>query len=70
MLAKAQPIINTFGEMVARKLFSRTWQHRDEALNEIENTLLHEGYPDQARGFVNAVGAIRFTLGDKMAQVS
>jgi len=53
--------------MVARKLFSTIWQHREEALNEIENTLLHEGYPEQARGFVNAVGAIRHTLGDKMA---
>ena len=36
-LKVAMPLINCFGDLVIRKLFSKTWQHREEALNEIED---------------------------------
>lgn len=40
--SKAQPLAHIFGEQVARKLFSKTWQFRDEALNEIENMVCRD----------------------------
>jgi aspartate/tyrosine/aromatic aminotransferase len=58
-------LIIVFGDKLVRKIFSRTWQLREEGLNEIEN--LVERIPDRAKAFVNSIGAVRFTLGDKMA---
>lgn len=32
--------------------------------------VINDGVPNEASGFVNSFGAIRHTIGDKMAQVS
>jgi hypothetical protein len=53
-----------------RKIFSKTWQFRDEGLNDVEQMVMEREVSDEAKGFVNAIGAVRFTLGDKMAQVA
>ena len=66
----ARPLISVFGEPTVRKLFSKTWQFREEGLNEVEQMVMERKVPDEAKGFVNAVGAIRYTIGDKMAQVA
>ena len=63
----ARPLIQVFGEPVIRKIFSKTWQFREEGLNEIEQSVLGREISDEAKGFVNAIGAIRYTIGDKMA---
>jgi hypothetical protein len=63
----ARPLIQVFGEPVIRKIFSKTWQFREEGLNEIEQSILGREISDEAKGFVNAIGAIRYTIGDKMA---
>jgi len=39
---------------------------REEGLNEIENIILNEGMSDKAKAFVNGIGAVRYTIGDKM----
>jgi|LauGreDrversion4_2_1035121.scaffolds.fasta_scaffold109820_3 hypothetical protein len=63
----ARPLIQIFGEQVVKKIFSKTWQFREEGLNEIEQMLMGREVSDEAKGFVNAVGAVRYTIGDKMA---
>jgi hypothetical protein len=40
--SKAQPLIQVFGEQIVRKLFSRTWQLREEGLGDIENLILRD----------------------------
>ena len=66
----AQPLIDMFGEDVVKKLFSRTWQLKEEGLGEIEDEVLNNQRKyNREDAFVNAVGAVRFTIGDKMAQV-
>jgi hypothetical protein len=63
-------LIQVFGEGLTRKIFSKTWQFREEGLAEVENMISSGRIPDEARAFVNAIGAVRFTIGDKMAQVA
>lgn len=63
----ARPLIQTFGDHVIRKIFSKTWQFREEGLNEIEQMVMSGEVQDEAKGFVNAIGAVRYTIGDKMA---
>jgi hypothetical protein len=63
----ARPLIAAFGEPIVRKIFSKTWQFREEGLNDIEAMIQSRRVSDEAKGFVNAVGAVRFTIGDKMA---
>lgn len=66
----AQPLIDMFGEQVVRKLFSRTWQLKEEALGEVEDEVLNNQRKyNREEAFVNAVGAVRFAITDKMAQV-
>jgi len=59
-----------FGEAITRKIFSKTWQFREEGLAEVENMINLGRIQDEARAFVNSIGAIRYTIGDKMAQVA
>lgn len=66
-MESARPLIQVFGEMTVRKIFSKTWQFREEGLNEIEQMVMNREVSDEAKGFVNAVGAVRYTIGDKMA---
>ena len=63
------PLIDSFGEMAVRKLMSKTWQNREEALNEIEDALT-AGTLNEDEGFVSGVGAVKATVADKMAGVS
>jgi hypothetical protein len=66
----SEPLIDIFGEQVIRKLFSKTWQFREEALNIIEEEAVNNGRNyDSDELFVNSIGAVRFTIQDKMAQV-
>lgn len=63
------PMIDAFGEMTVRKIFTKTWQLREEALNEVEDQCFSRNLSDED-SFVNAVGAVRYTINDKMANVS
>jgi len=64
----AEALIAMFGEMDITKLFSKTWQLRDEAISSIEAMVMNEHNQDDA--FVNGVGVVRFTVQDKMAGVA
>lgn len=64
----AEPLVDMFGEGEIRKLFSKTWQLRDEAISSIEAMVMNER--DQDGAFVNGVGVVRFTVQDKMAGVA
>ncbi len=40
MMAIAAPLIDVFGEPVIRKVFSRTWNLREQGLAEIEEEIM------------------------------
>ena len=62
-------LIECFGEMAVRKLMSRTWQNREQGLEEIEEVATSGELPEED-SFVNGVGAVKVTVADKMAGVS
>jgi hypothetical protein len=68
----AEPLVRFFGEQNIRKIFSKTWQKRDDGIKALENDIVNEGKYSQDEGgaFVNGVGAVRFTVQDKMASVA
>jgi hypothetical protein len=63
-------LVAVFGESTVRKVFSKVWQFREEAVTVIENEIINEGKHNEAKAFVGGVGVARYTVGDKMAQVS
>jgi hypothetical protein len=56
-----------FGEGNIRKVFSKTWQFREEGIQNLENEIINEGNFNDGKGFVNGIGVVRYTVGDKMA---
>ena len=51
-----------FGEPLVRKVFSKTWQFREEGINGIENMILNEGGINEGKAFVNGIGVVRYTV--------
>jgi hypothetical protein len=51
-------------------LFSSTWKLREEGLQDLEDMIINKRRPNKEEAFVNGVGAVRFTITDKMAGVS
>lgn len=66
---EAATLIELFGEMIARKLFSKAWQNRDEALREIEDLVCNSNKLPEEDAFIGSIQAIRHTINDKMAGV-
>jgi len=60
-------MIAVFGPSNVKKVFSKTWQLREEGINNIENMVLNEGSLNEGKAFVNGIGVVRYTVGDKMA---
>ena len=69
-IVQAQPLMAVFGPEEVKKIFSRTWQLREEGINNIENQVLNEGGLNEGKAFANGIGVVRYTVGDKMAQVA
>lgn len=72
----ADPLIGVLGEDICKRLFSRSWQMREEALMKIK-TQLEAGSGSELFGGVDrtqvmtvVLGAIRYTVLDKVSQVS
>ena len=66
----AQPLLDAFGEVNIAKLFSKTWQLREEAINEIEDEVMNHQKLSNDQAFVASMGVVRHTIGDRMAGVS
>lgn len=72
----ADPLIGILGEDICRRLFSKTWQFREEALQQIDTELQNGasselfGGRDNTTVFTAIEGAIRHTICDPVAQVS
>ena len=47
-------------------MFSRDWKLREEGLNNIKNEI-SQGKFNKSLAFVNGMGVVRYTVGDKMA---
>lgn len=60
-------MIAVFGEEEVRKVFSKTWQFREEGITKIEEMILNEGGINEAKAFVNGIGVVKYTINDKMA---
>lgn len=66
-IMQAQPLMAVFGPDDVKKIFSKTWQLREEGITSIENMVINEGGLNEGKAFVNGVGAVRYTVNDKMA---
>ncbi len=62
----AEPLIAVFGEETIRRLFSKKWQNRAKALEEIEQFTIQN--PDQC--FSDALAALNVGLKDKIQGVT
>jgi hypothetical protein len=56
-----------FPEEYIRQVFSKTWQLREEGINNIESLIMNGEISDAAKAFVNGAGVVRYTIADKMA---
>jgi centrosomal protein CEP104 len=72
----AEPFIHILTEYICKKIFSKSWQLREEGLSEIQGELA-QGEASQLFLDLNpqqklsgALAAVRFTVTDKVAQVS
>lgn len=65
---KAELMLPFFGEQLCRKLFSKQWPLREEALKEIEGAISRASSDIDFRDAV--LSAISNTIGDKISQVS
>lgn len=72
----ADALIGVLGEDICRRIFSKTWQFREDGLQQIETELQSGaaselfGGRDNSEVFAAVLGAIRHTLSDPVAQVS
>ena len=69
MMAIAAPLIELFGEPVIRKIFSRTWNLREQGIAEIEEEILRGYKSDITETFLGAVSIVRHTINDKIIGV-
>jgi centrosomal protein CEP104 len=73
---QSEPFIHILGEDLCKKIFSRTWQFREEGLGEIQNELSKGdssnlfGESEVTDVYTGVLGSVRYTIGDKIAQVS
>ena len=61
-MAVAQPLIYIFGEPSVRKIFSKTWNLREEGISEIEDFILQGGHKDQTEVFIAGVAVVKITI--------
>lgn len=66
---QAGSLIDYLGEETVRKLFSKTWQNREEGLNEVEDQIMNQNNMQEDQAFISGVGAVKITIADKMAGV-
>lgn len=59
MMAIAAPLIEIFGEPVIRKVFSRTWNLREQGLAEIEEEIMRGYKSDITDTFLAAVTIVK-----------
>ena len=69
MMAIAAPLIELFGEPVIRKIFSRTWNLREQGIAEIEEEILRGYKSDITETFLGAVSIVKHAINDKIIGV-
>ena len=73
---QAEPFVHIIGEDLCRKIFSKNWQFREEGLDTIQSEIIKDGSSELFGQFespdiyTGVLGAIRYTVGDKVAKVS
>ena len=73
---QAEPFLHILTEYLCKRIFSRTWQFREEGLDEIQTELkqgedsqiFQDLHPQQV--YFGVLGAIKYTIADKVSQVS
>eukprot|EP00359_Climacostomum_virens_P001925 CAMPEP_0204900574 /NCGR_PEP_ID=MMETSP1397-20131031/2553_1 /ASSEMBLY_ACC=CAM_ASM_000891 /TAXON_ID=49980 /ORGANISM="Climacostomum Climacostomum virens, Strain Stock W-24" /LENGTH=780 /DNA_ID=CAMNT_0052068743 /DNA_START=85 /DNA_END=2424 /DNA_ORIENTATION=+ len=72
----ADSLMGILGEDICRRIFSKTWQFREDGLQQIDSELQKGtsseifGGRDNVSVFTAIQGAIKYTIGDNVAQVS
>lgn len=69
-MAVAQPLINVFGEPPIRKIFSRTWNLREEGIAEIEDSIMSGRPNNVTEVFTACIAVVKLTIGDKIVGVA
>lgn len=75
-LKLAEPLIPVIGEDLARKIFSKTWNLREDGLRILEQECGLEGrskvinFSDPGNAFTAFMGVVNYTISDKIGQVS
>jgi hypothetical protein len=75
-LKLAEPLIPVIGEELARKIFSKTWNLREDGLRILEQEIGLEGrskvinFNDPGAAFTASMGVANHTINDKIGQVS
>jgi hypothetical protein len=72
----AEPLIPVIGEDLASRIFSRTWNNREEGVKTIENEVKLDSesrlinFKDPGAAFVALMGVVNYTINDKIVQVA
>ena len=72
----AEPFIHILGEDICKRIFSKTWNFREEGLGQMQSELTRGssselfGEFDPSDIYTGVLGAVKYTSGDKIAQVS
>ena len=69
MMAIAAPLIDIFGEPVIRKIFSRTWNLREQGLGEIEEEIMRGYKSNLSDTFMATVTIVKQSISDKIIGV-
>ena len=69
MMAIAAPLIDVFGEPVIRKIFSRTWNLREQGLSEIEEEIMRGYKSNLSDTFMAAITIVKQSISDKIIGV-
>lgn len=72
LLSVCSPLIGILGEVTCKKLFSKNWNMRDDALKYINESIKsrRQGLPgSESDQLVAVLGAVNFTISDKISTV-
>jgi hypothetical protein len=69
-MAIAAPLINVFGEPPIRKIFSKSWNLREEGIAEIEDQIMQSRPKNPTEIFVSSIAVVKQTISDKIVGVA
>ena len=66
----ATPLIDVFGEPSIRKIFSRSWNLREEGIGEVEDQIMQGRPTNPNEVFFHGIAIVKQTIADKIVGVT